>query len=124
MNAGKLLKEENFKFDVAYTSFLKRAIKTLWHSLEQTDHMFIPVKHAWQLNERHYGALQGMDKQETVKKFGKDQVTIWRRSYDIPPPECDDSSPMLPKNDPKYANIPAVNSIKTESLKVINHTNN
>lgn len=117
MNAGKLLKENNFKFDTAYTSFLQRAIKTLWHSLEQTGHMYIPIKNRWQLNERHYGALQGLDKKETVKKFGKDKVLIWRRSYDIPPPECEEGSSMLPLNDPKYANFPEAKKISTESLK-------
>lgn len=115
--AGKLLHENNFKFDLAYTSYLQRAIKTLWHSLEQTGQMYIPVNHAWQLNERHYGALQGLDKQQTVEKFGKDQVLIWRRSYDIPPPECEDGSPMLPANDPRYSAFPEARKIKTESLK-------
>jgi bisphosphoglycerate-dependent phosphoglycerate mutase len=118
IKAGALLRENNFTFDVAYTSKLKRAIKTLWHSLEQTDCMSIPIVNAWELNERHYGALQGLDKQETVKKFGKEQVNIWRRSYDIPPPAVDSSSPHFPGNDPKYANIPEARDIKTESLKV------
>ena len=85
-SAGALLAEENFRFDVAYTSYLQRAIRTLWHALEQTDHMHIPVTTAWQLNERHYGALQGLDKKATVDKYGTEQVNIWRRSYDIPPP--------------------------------------
>jgi 2,3-bisphosphoglycerate-dependent phosphoglycerate mutase len=117
ISAGKLLKQENFHFDLAYTSYLKRAIKTLWHTLEQTDHMYIPIKNVWQLNERHYGALQGLDKKQTVEKFGADQVKIWRRSYDIPPPECEAGSPMLPVNDPKYAALPETHHIKTESLK-------
>ncbi|RYG99816.1 2,3-diphosphoglycerate-dependent phosphoglycerate mutase [archaeon] len=117
IGAGKLLKEHGIEFDVAYTSYLQRAIKTLWHSLEQTGKMYIPIHNAWQLNERHYGALQGLDKQQTVTKFGKDQVTIWRRSYDIPPPPCDENSPMLPKNDPRYKLVPETHSIKTESLK-------
>lgn len=115
--AGKLLKEGNFKFDVAYTSYLQRAIKTLWHSLEQSGNMYIPVHHAWQLNERHYGALQGLDKQETVQKYGKEQVLVWRRSYDIPPPPCDSGSPMLPANDEKYAAFPEAQKVTTESLK-------
>lgn len=85
-NAGKLLKSNGFEFDLAYTSTLKRAIRTLWHSLEQTDFMYIPIVHAWELNERHYGALQGLDKKATVEKYGSEQVNIWRRSYDIPPP--------------------------------------
>ena len=96
---------------------LKRAIRTLWHSLEQTDSMYIPIHNSWQLNERHYGALQGLDKQETVQKFGKDQVNIWRRSYDIAPPECEASSSHCPANDPKYMSIPEARKIKTESLK-------
>lgn len=115
--AGKLLKDHNFKFDLAYTSYLQRAIKTLWHSLEQTGHMYIPVRHSWQLNERHYGALQGLDKQQTVNKFGKEQVLIWRRSYDIPPPPCEPGSPMLPASEARYANIPEAAKITTESLK-------
>ena len=113
--AGELLHREGFTFDVAFTSTLKRAIRTLWHSLEQTDRMYIPIHNAWELNERHYGALQGLDKQETVDKYGIDQVTIWRRSYDIPPPECDENSPHYPGNDPKYAD--AAFHPKTESLK-------
>lgn len=89
--------------DVAHTSLLKRAISTLWNVLEQSDRQWIPVNKAWQLNERHYGSLQGLDKQETVDKYGKDQVLIWRRSYDIPPPTVDPSSPHHPRNDPRYA---------------------
>jgi 2,3-bisphosphoglycerate-dependent phosphoglycerate mutase len=115
--AGKLLKANDFKFDLAYTSFLQRAIKTLWHTLEQTGHMYIPIKNAWQLNERHYGALQGLDKQQTVQKFGKEQVLVWRRSYDVPPPACEPGSPMLPANDPKYAGLAEAQAIATESLK-------
>jgi len=115
--AGKMLAKEGLKFDVAYTSKLKRAIRTLWHSLEQTDQMSIPIINAWELNERHYGALQGLDKKETVAKYGTEQVNIWRRSYDIPPPECEPSSSHYPGNDVKYANIPAAASIRAESLK-------
>jgi bisphosphoglycerate-dependent phosphoglycerate mutase len=117
--AGILLNNGGYKFDIAYTSYLKRAIKTLWHSLEQTDSMYVPIVNAWQLNERHYGALQGLDKQETVKKYGKDQVNVWRRSYDIPPPECDPASIHYPPNDPKYASVKDLVKIKTESLKVL-----
>ena len=103
---------------MAYTSFLKRAIRTLWHSLEQTDLMYIPIVNAWQLNERHYGALQGLDKQETVSKYGKEQVNVWRRSYDVPPPACEESSPHYPANDPKYQDKLFVSQCpKTESLK-------
>ena len=115
--AGVLLKKEGFTFDIAYSSFLKRAIRTLWHTLEQTDCMYIPITTAWQLNERHYGALQGLDKQETVTKYGKDQVNIWRRSYDIPPPEIDLKSPHYPGNDVKYQGIKEATAIRTESLK-------
>lgn len=85
-SGGKLIKEAGFKFDVAYTSMLRRAIHTLWLVLEEMDLFYIPIKHTWRLNERHYGALQGLNKQETVDKYGKDQVLIWRRSYDVPPP--------------------------------------
>lgn len=116
--AGKLLQKNGFKFDLAYSSFLQRAIRTLWYSLEETNQMHIPIKTAWELNERHYGALQGLDKQQTVAKYGKDQVNIWRRSYDIPPPECDVDSLMYPANDPKYAHIPAAAKIRTESLAI------
>ena len=115
--AGKLLSDEHYKFDVAYTSCLKRAIRTLWHSLEQTDCMSIPIINAWELNERHYGALQGLDKQETVNKFGKEQVNVWRRSYDIAPPPCTEDSSHNPAKDVKYATNPAAAVIRTESLK-------
>ena len=115
---GELLKEAGFTFDVAYTSVLKRAIKTLWIILEELDLMYIPIINTWRLNERHYGGLQGLNKQETVDKHGKDQVLIWRRSYDIPPPECDESSEYYPGNDPKYANVPKEDLPHTESLKL------
>jgi len=105
IEAGKLIKAEGIVADVAYTSLLKRAIRTLWHVLEQTDLMWIPTTKAWQLNERHYGALQGLDKQETVDKYGKDQVLVWRRSYDVPPPTVDRSSEYHPSNDPRYADF-------------------
>jgi 2,3-bisphosphoglycerate-dependent phosphoglycerate mutase len=101
--AGQLLLAEGIKADVAYTSLLKRAIRTLWHVLESTDRMWIPVVKAWELNERHYGALQGLDKQETVDKYGKDQVLVWRRSYDVPPPTVNKSSEHYPGNDERYA---------------------
>jgi len=103
MEGGKLIAAEGIKPQVAYTSLLKRAIRTLWHVLEQSDRMWIPVTKAWELNERHYGALQGLDKQETVDKYGKDQVLIWRRSYDVPPPVVDTSSEHHPSNDERYA---------------------
>lgn len=103
IEGGKLIAAAGIKPEVAHTSLLKRAIRTLWHVLEQSDRMWIPVNKAWELNERHYGALQGLDKQETVDKYGKDQVLIWRRSYDVPPPIVDKSSPHHPANDERYA---------------------
>lgn len=115
---GQYLKEAGFTFDVAYTSVLKRAIKTLWLVLEEMDLMYIPIINTWRLNERHYGGLQGLNKQETVDKHGKDQVLIWRRSYDIPPPECDESSEYYPGNDPRYANVDKADLPFTESLKI------
>lgn len=115
---GKLLKEGGFDFDVAYTSTLKRAIKTLWIVLEQMDLMYIPIVNTWRLNERHYGALQGLNKQETVDKYGKDQVLIWRRSYDIPPPDLDESSEHYPGNDPRYADVDKADLPFAESLKL------
>ena len=116
IEAGKHLKEAGITFDVAFTSLQKRAIRTLWHVLEETDLMWIPTHKAWQLNERHYGALQGLDKQQTVDKHGKDQVLIWRRSYDIPPPTVDRSSGHHPGNDPRYASFNFPDEW-TESLK-------
>jgi len=101
--AGKLIKAEGLKADIAHTSLLKRAIKTLFYVLDETDQLWVPTKKSWELNERHYGNLQGLDKQETVDKYGKDQVLVWRRSYDIPPPVVDKSSPHHPSNDPRYA---------------------
>lgn len=104
---------------MAYTSKLKRAIHTLWHILEENDSMWIPINNAWQLNERHYGALTGLDKQETVEKYGKDQVNVWRRSYDTPPPACETSSEYYPGNDRKYRDMQSADIPTTESLKVI-----
>jgi 2,3-bisphosphoglycerate-dependent phosphoglycerate mutase len=115
---AKLLKSEGFSFDIAYTSTLQRAIKTLWIILEELHLMYIPIKNTWRLNERHYGALQGLNKQETVDKHGKDQVLVWRRSYDIPPPELDPSSEHFPGNDPIYADVPKDLLPLTESLKL------
>jgi 2,3-bisphosphoglycerate-dependent phosphoglycerate mutase len=115
-DGGKLLKENGFEFDIAYTSYLKRAIGTLWHCLTELDQMNLPVVHSWRLNERHYGALQGMDKQATVDKYGKDQVSIWRRSYDVPPPACEKSSVHFPGNDKKYKNIHVADLPLAESL--------
>lgn len=114
---GKLLKDGGFEFDVAYTSVLKRAIKTLWIVLEELDLMYIPIVNTWRLNERHYGGLQGLNKQETVDRHGKDQVLVWRRSYDIPPPECDTTSEWYPGNDPRYDSVDRADLPFTESLK-------
>lgn len=118
LQGAKLLKEAGFTFDVAYTSTLQRAIKTLWIILEEMNLMYIPIINTWRLNERHYGALQGLNKQETVDKHGKDQVLIWRRSYDIPPPELDESSEHYPGNDPMYSDVPKEDLPLTESLKL------
>jgi 2,3-bisphosphoglycerate-dependent phosphoglycerate mutase len=115
--AGQLLKEAGFAFDVAYTSVLKRAIKTLWLALEEMDRMWIPIHHSWRLNERHYGALQGLNKAETAAKFGEDQVKIWRRSYDTPPPALEDSDPRLEIGNPRYAGLEAAKFPRTECLK-------
>ena len=103
--AGKLLKQEGFAFDLAFTSMLKRAIKTLWLTLEEMDRMWIPVQHSWCLNERHYGALQGLNKAETATQYGDEQVKIWRRSYDIRPPLLEKSDPRHPAKDPRYASL-------------------
>ena len=113
--AGELLKREGYGFDIAYTSVLKRAIRTLWIGLDAMDLMWLPVVHSWRLNERHYGALQGLNKAETATKHGEAQVKIWRRSYDIPPPPLDAADERHPANDPRYASIPGVPG--TESLK-------
>ena len=94
--AGRLLKQEGFTFDLAFTSVLKRAIRTLWITLDEMDRMWIPVRNSWRLNERHYGALQGLNKAETAAKFGDQQVKVWRRSYDIPPPVLEASDPSHP----------------------------
>lgn len=113
---GKLIRDAGYTFDVAYTSYLKRAIKTCWHALEQTNLMHIPIVNAWQLNERHYGGLTGLDKQETVEKHGIDQVMIWRRSYDVLPPPVAKDSEFHPSNDPMYAHLSADEKPDTESL--------
>ncbi len=120
-SAGQLLGQLDFTFDLAYTSVLKRAIRTLWIILDETNLMWIPVVRSWKLNERHYGALQGLDKTETTAKHGADQVKIWRRSYDIPPPVLDESDQRHPCHDPRYAgidNLPATESLKTTLERV------
>ena len=115
--AGKRLKEAGFVFDEAWTSVLKRAIRTLWIALEEMDLMYLPVHHDWRLNERHYGALQGLNKAETAAKYGEDQVKIWRRSFDIPPPALEISDPRYPGYDVRYANLSPEQLPLCESLK-------
>jgi 2,3-bisphosphoglycerate-dependent phosphoglycerate mutase len=115
--AGILLKEAGLDFDIAYTSVLKRAVWTLWHCLDQMDRTWLPVVNSWRLNERHYGALQGLNKADTAKKFGDSQVLIWRRSYDIPPPALDPSDPRSERSDPRYAMLDAELVPLTECLK-------
>lgn len=115
--AGKLLKEEGFTFDLAYTSVLKRAIRTLWIVMDEMDLMWIPVIRDWRLNERHYGALQGLNKAETAAKYGEDQVKIWRRSYDTQPPALEESDPRYPGHDSRYASLSKDELPLTECLK-------
>ena len=115
--AGRLLKEQGVEFDVAYTSVMKRAIWTLWHTLDQMDRTWVPVVNDWRLNERHYGALQGLNKSETAKKFGDAQVLTWRRSYDTPPPALDATDPRCERGDPRYAQLDANDVPLTECLK-------
>ena len=115
--AGARLREKGFEFDLAYTSLLKRAIQTLWIALEELDQMWVPVTRAWQLNERHYGALTGLDKSETAARHGEQQVLIWRRSYDIPPPPQAHDDPENPCNDRRYASLRRSECPTTESLK-------
>src|SRR5512144_1482284 len=115
--AAHLLNEAGFAFDIAFTSVLKRAIKTLWTVLEDMDRMWIPVHHSWRLNERHYGALQGLNKAETAEKYGEAQVKIWRRAYDTPPPALDHDDPRLEIGNPRYADIDKNAFPRTECLK-------
>jgi 2,3-bisphosphoglycerate-dependent phosphoglycerate mutase len=115
--AGRLLKEEGFDFDICYTSYLKRAIHTLDIVLDEMDLEWLPVVKSWKLNERHYGALQGLNKQETAEKYGEEQVKIWRRSYDVPPPALDPSDERNPANQEQYKDIPADQLPLTECLK-------
>ncbi len=116
--AGRMLREEGYDFDVVYTSVLKRAIKTMWIVMEEMGLEWLPVRRAWQLNERHYGALQGLNKAETAKKFGEEQVHIWRRSYDVPPPAMELSDERHPRFDPRYAGLSPDQLPATESLKI------
>lgn len=115
--AGLVLKQNGFAFDVAYTSLLKRAIKTLWIVLEDMEQMWIPVNLSWRLNERHYGALQGLNKSDTAAKFGEQQVLLWRRSYDVRPPALDKSDSRYPGNDSRYRGLPEKYLPLTECLK-------
>ena len=116
-SAGQVLKENGFVFDKAYSSVLKRAIRTLWLALEELDQVWLPVRRNWRLNERHYGALQGLNKAETAEKHGEDQVLIWRRSYDIPPPPMEKTAEGYAGNDIRYANMAAEDIPLTECLK-------
>jgi 2,3-bisphosphoglycerate-dependent phosphoglycerate mutase len=116
--AGKLLREGGYVFDVAYTSVLRRAVQTLWIVLEEMNLEWIPESKAWQLNERHYGSLQGLNKAEMAEKFGEAQVKIWRRSYDVPPPPLDWGDERHPRFDPRYASLTPEQLPATESLKI------
>lgn len=115
--AGQLLRQSGFVFDVAFTSVLKRAIKTLWIALEEMDQMWIPVHNSWRLNERHYGALQGLNKADLAAKYGEEQVHAWRRSYDVPPPALELEDPRHPRRDPRYARLAERELPLTECLK-------
>ncbi len=117
LKGGQLLKAEGFSFDVAYTSVLKRAIRSLWIVLDEMDLMWIPVHRSWRLNERHYGSLQGLNKAEMAARYGEQQVLIWRRSYDIPPPPLEPSDPRYPGNDPRYKDLRPEEVPTTECLK-------
>ena len=115
--AGRLLREEGFVFDVAYTSVLKRAIRTLWIALDELDQMWLPVVNSWRLNERHYGALQGLNKAEMAVEYGEEQVKLWRRSYDVPPPALNVDDERFPGRDPRYAGLDDADLPRCESLK-------
>ncbi len=116
-NAGRLLKAEGYEFDVAYTSVLKRAIHTLWHCLDEMDRQWLPVVHSWRLNERHYGALQGLNKADMAKQYGDAQVLVWRRSYDTPPPALESQDPRCERGDLRYAKLDPAQVPLTECLK-------
>jgi 2,3-bisphosphoglycerate-dependent phosphoglycerate mutase len=115
--AGRLLKEGGYVFDLAYTSVLKRAIRTLWIALDEMDLMWIPIYNTWRLNERHYGALQGLNKAQTAEQYGEKQVKLWRRSYDVPPPSLTRDDPRWPGHDPRYEDVPADELPLAECLK-------
>ncbi len=116
-NAGRKLKAEGYGFDLAFTSVLKRAVRTLWMALDEMDLMWIPVYNSWRLNERHYGRLQGLNKAETAAKFGEEQVHIWRRSYEVPPPPLEPGDPRHPSRDPRYRDLAPQDLPLTECLK-------
>lgn len=123
--AGRVLKKDGFRFDLAFTSVLKRAIRTLWIGLDELDQLWIPEEKNWRLNERHYGSLQGLNKAEMAAKHGEEQVLIWRRSYDTPPPPLDPKDPRYEANDPRYAGIevPRSESLKDTVARVIPYWN-
>ncbi len=116
-NAGRLLKAEGYEFDLAYTSVLKRATRTLWHCLDEMDRTWLPVVHSWRLNERHYGALQGLNKADMAKQYGEAQVLVWRRSYDTPPPSLEATDPRCERSDLRYAKLHPDQVPLTECLK-------
>jgi 2,3-bisphosphoglycerate-dependent phosphoglycerate mutase len=115
--SGRLLRDGGWEFDLCYTSVLKRATRTLWHCLDEMDRTWLPVAHSWRLNERHYGALQGLNKAETARQFGEEQVLVWRRSYDIPPPALTPDDPRCERGDLRYAKLKPGEVPLTESLK-------
>ena len=115
--AGRRLKAQGFDFDLAYTSVLKRAVWTLWHTLDQMDRTWLPVQHSWRLNERHYGALQGLNKADTAARYGDAQVLQWRRSYDTPPPALEPNDPRCERGDRRYAGLKTADVPLTECLK-------
>jgi 2,3-bisphosphoglycerate-dependent phosphoglycerate mutase len=119
--AGKLLKSEGYAFDIAYTSVLRRAIRTLWIALDELGRMWLPVEKSWRLNERHYGALQGLNKAQTAAKFGEEQVLVWRRSYDIPPPALSKNDERYEGADPRYAGVqvPLTECLKDTVARVV-----
>jgi 2,3-bisphosphoglycerate-dependent phosphoglycerate mutase len=117
IGAGKIMKEQGYTFDIVFTSVLKRALRTTWLALEQMDLLWITEEKSWRLNERHYGALQGLNKAETAEKHGEEQVKIWRRSYDVPPPALEKADPRYPGHDPRYKGLDENDVPKTESLK-------
>ncbi len=116
-NAGRLLKAEGYDFDLAFTSMLKRATRTLWHTLDEMDRTWLPVEHSWRLNERHYGGLQGLNKADMAKQYGEAQVLQWRRSYDVPPPALEATDPRSERGDRRYADLQPEQIPLTECLK-------